>query len=172
MLVLTILALIAGLMIGLCIGLAMQSVSQDAIPADRSGVVNVLPDTKIEKRIQYSICGHTLCIPVDAHAFVGYTEEEMAQFYDDMRIDAFSAKQVLLQGSAVGFCPNHYVLCLLDGALFVCKTNTETLYFDKLQALSDTHLLHISDEMREALEIGVAFDSLAEINAYLENSES
>lgn len=172
MILLTILALAAGLVIGVFIGLAIDANEQTAEETGNTGVVSVLPGAVIEKYIRFDGCGHTLSVPVESRAFIGYTEDELAAFYDTGSVDSFSSTYAAISFVQVGYCPNHYVLGIVDGLLCVYRTSAETLARDIVQVIQAVDPLEFPEEERMLLETGVAFDTLEQIDAYLESVES
>ncbi len=169
---LTILALIAGTVIGLFIGLTIAEPDEPVAETGNTGVVSLLPGAVIEKYVRFESCGHTLCIPVESNPFVGYTEEELAAFYEDGTIDVFRSDYAAISFVHDGYCPEHYVLGLMDGLLCVYRTSAETFAREVVSVIQSVSVSEFTEEERAALTEGIAFDTLGEIDAYLENAES
>ena len=172
MILLTVVALITGIVIGLLIGLSVETHEEPAAEAGSTGVTSILPGAVIEKYIRFDGCGHTLSVPQESRAFIGYTEEELAAFYDAGTIDAFSSTYAAISFVQAGFCPNHYVLGSVDGLLCVYRTSAETLARDIVQVIQTVNPQEFPEEERALLGTGIAFDSLEQIDTYLENVES
>ena len=171
MLVLAAVALIAGLVVGVFVGLNLPK-EEDAAAAGRLGTRSVLPGTEIERQTAYTRCGHRQVEPIDPACFVGYTEEELAAFYRGDRISAFDGKRVVIDRTVEGCCPEHVILRLVNGAFTVGQTDPVTLTEQILHTLPLEETVTMTNEERSALTEGLVFDSLSDIDAYLESMES
>ncbi|MEG1525127.1 MAG: hypothetical protein RRZ24_03265 [Clostridia bacterium] len=173
MIVLTLLALTAGLVIGLCIGLSITKADGESKVAGNVGVQSILPTTKIEKQVYFTKCPHQMKVSIDANAFIGYTESELAAFYQAYHISKFNAAQTVLIQTVEGYCPDHFVLRMdADGTVYLYHTDPEQLKEMLVQAVNFDARSDINDEERTLLKNGLAFDTLKDIDAYLEGMES
>lgn len=173
-LVVTILALAAGIMIGLCIGLSMAADNQSLLlqPTGNVGMASVLPETRIVRHVRFESCGHEVLSEPPQKAFIGYTQTELESFYAPCVIGRFDGEQIEINQSMENYCPKHYVLKQEGEDLCVYRTESEHLTW-QLERVLDTELAAmLQDEMHEQLAKGIAFDSLSEIDAYLESIES
>lgn len=173
LLLVVVLALICGLFMGMAIGLAMQTEPADEA-RETSGTVfsSVLPTTQMTKSIRFASCGHILSTKIDARAFVGYTEAELAAFYTSSLIETFTVDRIVISTEHAGFCPNHYVLSTRDGVLCVYQTDSDTLTERIVQVLDHVDVAEFGEETRKDLADGIAFASTEEIDVWLENAES
>lgn len=140
------------------------STQEDAAAGARPGAETVAPDAKVVWVYQM-VCGHTAEVE-DAQPVIDKTRAELEAAYGAAAVESFSAKEVRLRLTSERFCPRHYVLYLENGALTVRKTD---------EALAEQVLLTLdvslpADAAAECAE-GLPFDSLEDINVYLEGLE-
>ena len=166
------LALIAGMTIGFAIGIAVEP-SQDSSETGSIGVISVLPETRIERVATFTRCEHTVRLPVETNAFIGYTREELAAFYADYEIERFDREQVVATQRVNGCCPKHLLL-REDGDGAVCIYRTEDAFFSEelVRVLPFEALASLPEDTRASLREGLVFDTFHDIDAYLENIES
>ena len=168
-LICTVLALIAGLLLGYVLqpseapGQSVQN-QAEAAPVDRIGVVSILPTTRV---------GHTVISTLEnASGFTGLTKTELADRYPKAIITSFSSDLVHIVERFEGYCPEHFVLLSAEeGMLKVMRMQAETLENVCVLEIPDA-LDGLDAETAEQLQQGEAFSSLDEINRYLENLES
>lgn len=172
LLLVAILALIAGANIGLAIGFAAAPAAESS-ETGNIGTASVLPDTKIERIVTFTRCEHTVSVPVQSNGFVGYTEEELATFYADYEIERFDSEQVIVTQRVDSCCPAHLLL-REDGDAALCVYRTDATFFSEelQQALPFEHLSALPEETRRSLREGVVFATLGDIDAYLESIDS
>ena len=136
------------------------------------GQLNILPDTTIVCNYNFSACDHTVTKSIDSLPYVGQTREEFLLEFRDAEIESFSSSAVRINSMVVGPCPQHIMLRADDtGQLNVYQTSEESLEIVGIQALP-MYAASFSQEVGEELYEGIVFDSIDEINAYLENAES
>lgn len=139
--------------------------------AGNIGAVSVLPSTEVQWRYLFSRCGHERK-DTGAKDVTGYTLPEIIAAYPDCRVTEMSAERAAIERILPEYCPDHYVLVWTEQeTLCVFQTDETTLETVELMQLS------ISPEsldaaLLEPLRDGMAFDSLVEINEYLEDAES
>lgn len=172
LLLVAVLALIAGTAIGLTIGLAVESPAESS-ETGSIGVASVLPDTRIERVVTFTRCAHTMTVSVESNGFVGYTKEELAAFYADYEIERFDRELVTITQLVDGCCPEHLLL-REDGDDALCVYRTDATFFSEelMRALPFDRLSALPEETRTSLREGIVFDSLPDIDAYLEGIES
>ncbi len=124
----------------------------------------VSPDAVVTWRYQMA-CGHIVEL-TDAQPVIGKTRLELEEAYGAEAVEAFSPEAVTLYFTSDNFCPEHYVLWLENEILTVRKTN-EKLAVEVLMTL-DVDLP--ADAAAECAE-GLPFDSMEDINIYLEGIE-
>lgn len=128
------------------------------------GEETVSPDAVVTWRYQMA-CGHIVEL-TDAQPIIGKTRLELEAAYGAGAVEAFSPRVVTLCLQSDRFCPEHYVLLLEDEALTVRKTN-ETLDVEVLLTLD----VELPPDAAEECAEGLPFDSLEDINIYLEGIE-
>jgi len=175
-------AALAALCIGILIGSTAfvpeeEQVPSPAEPAQEAesvgniGVMSILPDTDVVWKYRFAQCGHELTAE-NGVDLTGYTLADITAAYPDCRVTEMSAEHTAIERMLNEYCPEHYVLVWTEeNTLSVFHTQAETMLVEELMQLAldpgslDTALL-------EPLRSGMAFDSLMEINAYLEDAES
>lgn len=169
----SLIALAAGCALGVLVGLAIQAEEPETEPAGRIGVAAILPTTRMERRIAFQKCGHAKTDVLDAAAFVGYTKEELASFYQMCEVEAFSGERVVLTQRLDACCPDHVLLkARSDGTLSVYQTDAEFFIEQLIRVLTlDPEATIAADEL-SALQSGMVFDTLSDVDAYLESLES
>lgn len=176
-LVCTALALAAGLLLGLALTMAPAQQpgepAQDAAEVDRIGEPSILPETRVERDICYLGCQHRETVAVtDTSVLVGMTRQELAAYWPDAVVTSFTSELVRVVVSSEGYCPKHLLLqANAQGKLEVSQMQPDTLTMASVLEL-DVSLDGLGEEARDELQEGVPFDSLEEINHYLESMES
>lgn len=110
-------------------------------------------------------CGHTVEL-TDAQPAIGKTRAKLEALYGAEAVESFSAETVRMRLTSERFCPRHYVLYLENGELTVRKTDDALA----LQVLLTLEVDLPADAAAECAE-GLPFDSLEDINIYLEGLE-
>ena len=171
MLILAAVALMAGMVIGVFLGLNMPR-EDDAATVGRLGVRSVLPGMELERRITYTRCAHETVKQLDPAAFIGYTREELAAFYSGDAVVRFDEEGVVILHTVAGCCPEHVILHLGTDEFTVSRTDPESFSESLLHTLPLDEAVSLTAEERAALAEGLVFDTLGEIDAYLESMES
>ncbi|MGE5494324.1 MAG: hypothetical protein ACM3S4_03360 [Burkholderiales bacterium] len=135
-------------------------------------------DARIEKGAsvdwdyEYSMCGHHIYLHCEAdESIVGLTFSELQASSPDMRIVSFEPKKLTLKKSFECYCPRHYILRRLKDKLAVFRTVLGTP--DQEVCLEVPMLFSsINKDEQQALEVGKLFDSLENIEHYLENLDT
>ena len=173
MIALTVVALLCGMVIGLWIGLSIEPDGEQLAQTGNVGVASVLPTTRMARGVLFEKCGHTLDASLSTDAFIGYTQSELETFYPDASVVTFSAEQVYLRQSIDAFCPEHFELRLEeDGALCIFQTDPKLFTENLVQTLDAALVDDMSPSDRNCVRNGLGFDSLADIDSYLESAES
>lgn len=174
-LVCTALALCAGVLLGLALRLpaAAAEPSPEAEQVGSIGEASILPTTAVERQVCYLACHHTVeQVMGDTSPLIGMTRQELAAAYPDAAITSFTAERVRLVLSVDGYCPAHLLLRAdAQGTLAVWRMQEDALEMQPVLTLAAT-LDAFDGETAAALSEGVLFDSMDEINAYLESMES
>ena len=136
----------------------------EAAQVAQMGTVTVSPQAKVRWECHMA-CGHTVELE-DAQPIVGKTREEIETAYGPAAIIDFSADSVSLRLELTQYCPEHYLLKLENGVLTVRKTDSQL----QEQVLLTLDVELPADAAGECAE-GLPFDSLEDINVYLEGIE-
>ena len=110
-------------------------------------------------------CGHAVEFEAAQDA-IGKTRAELEAEYGIGSVESFSQQAVTMNVASEQYCPEHYVLLLEDGVLTVRKTD-ERLHEQVLLTLDVNLPIGAAAECAE----GMIFDSLEDINIYLEGLE-
>lgn len=168
-------ALVVGFGLGIAAGLILAKENENALLKEVavSGTPSVLPDTVMRRQYRFALCEHIITASIDTNAFVGYTKKELERFYspDEVRFDGDSS--VIVTHQVDGCCPMHYLLRADEtGRLCVYRTDADLFTTELMQRLSiDGEESPYGDDHAN-LQQGMVFDTLAEIDAYLESLES
>ena len=169
------LGLVVGVFFGLAIptGSAQQETPEpETAPVGRIGIVSIVPETALRFHHAFSGCAHGVDEMPSALPYVGQTREEFQTEFPDGRIDVFSASEVELFFVHIGACPQHVMLKAGDlGQLHVYQANSETLAVESLQSLP-LYAEAFDAGTAEELYEGIVFDTVDQVNEYLENVES
>ena len=172
LLLVAVLALVAGTVMGMAIGLSIAQPEESA-QTGAIGTASVLPDTRIIRNVTFTRCEHTLSMPVEAAGFVGYTREELAAFYADYEVMEFSGERVTIRQQVTGCCPEHLLLREDGDEVLSVYRMDETYFSEELQrVLPFAALSSLPEETRQNLRAGIVFATLRDIDAYLEGIES
>jgi len=120
----------------------------------------------------FSKCGHTLQLQEKDGPIADHGQSQTQAAYPNITIQTMNGEDGGLLYEVASHCPAHYVLILTsEGVLQVQQTNADTLAVETVMTLSlDVSVL--SRQVQDALQEGMVFDSLEQINKYLEDVES
>ncbi|MDL2258070.1 hypothetical protein LJC42_02790 [Eubacteriales bacterium OttesenSCG-928-K08] len=143
-----------------------------AQPVGQIGQVSILPTTQVEIRYTFLLCGHELEeVEIDG-SLTGCTLNEVYTRLPDARVVRLDAERAIIERELECYCPKHYVLYLNgEDALCVSHTDETDLGEENVQTLNYDCSALPFDVISE-LEMGLVFDGLEQINAYLEDVES
>ena len=165
--------LVAGGALGVFVGFALQNSDEEAAPTGHIGTKAILPTTHVERQVQFEKCGHTRSVLLDTNAFIGYTEQELADFYEACTVAAFSSERVTLTQELDACCPAHVLLQARgDGTACVYQTDAEFFIEQLVRVVALDVDRNMTPDEKEKLSQGVVFDTLADVDAYLESLES
>lgn len=129
----------------------------------------VAPDAKVEWIARFSKCEHEVALD-PAGEVAGKTRAEILRAYPEYTLALFGKEAVRLVRNVEGYCPAHYTLTLGEEALVITRMDLAALSEQEvMRVIVDPNAL--DEESRAALEAGVTFDSLEDINLYLEGAE-
>ena len=127
---------------------------------------------QVVQTLTYAPCGHAItrrqALPPE---LVGKTREDAAYVYESFRITGFSAEEIEMEQALDMFCPEHVVLMPNESGILCIFENR---YGDALALVREleTRLADLPDSYQEELRPGKGFDSLAELESWLESIES
>lgn len=170
-LICTALAILAGILIGVSIGIALTP-NDDGAAVAAMEMVSVGPNTAVRTRLKFDGCAHEYERLLDNARFVGATRQELLEHFPKHTIVRFSAEQVVLEQEIDGCCQRHYLLKLADnGGCAILKFDEEAMEMNTAVPI-DVDTDAFDETVLSELRSGVAFDSMDEVNAYLEGLES
>ena len=143
-----------------------------AAQVDTAVGVTLSADCQVVQHLTYTPCGHELTrrqpLPQE---LVGKGREEAEAAYDAWQITSFSAAELVMEQTLDLYCPEHQVL-MPDASGVLCIF--ENRYGDALALVRslDTPLSSLPESLQEELRQGKGFDSVEELERWLENAES
>ena len=143
-----------------------------AAQVDSAAGVTLAADCQVVQHLTYTPCGHELTrrqpLPQE---MVGKTRAEAEAAYDLWQITSFSATELAMEQTVDLYCPEHQVL-MPDASGVLCIF--ENRYGDALALVRslDTPLSSLPESLQEELRQGKGFDSVEELERWLENAES
>ena len=158
------LTIIAGILTGSA--LHRKNAEAPAKDASRLGEMSVLPDTRVRVLSHYR-CGHIKAY--ETQEYIGYTEEMLSKL-PGCTVDKMTKAEVVLIMSVDSYCDNHYILKSDEnGFLCVFSTDAES---KKAPIRLDINAKSLPQDEYSSLMQGIVFNSLEEINIYLEGIET
>ena len=139
---------------------------------DSAAGVTLAADCQVVQHLIYTPCGHELTrrqpLPEE---LVGKGRAEAEAAYDLWQITSFSATELAMEHTVEIYCPEHQVL-MPDASGVLCIF--ENRYGDALALVRslDTPLSSLPESLQEELRQGKGFDSVEELERWLENAES
>lgn len=119
--------------------------------------------------VHFSMCDHTVETE-SGGTLTGMTREEIEKVYPEYKLAFFDIENVRLVREVEGCCPEHYHAVMSGGTLIISKMDMETLSMKELMRIIPGEG-ELDSETTATLEKGALFQSLSEINAYLESIE-
>ncbi|MEL7609863.1 MAG: hypothetical protein AAGU74_10185 [Bacillota bacterium] len=140
-------------------------------PVGQIGEISVLPTTQIVWKYYFTLCGEEYESSVHPD-ITGLTLKDITDKYPGAKVLDMTSQKVVVQMRIDEYCPDHYVLVMTDqDVVCIFKTNPTTYESEQVMQLDiDTDALE--ESVRSALYAGIPFDSLEQIDAYLEDVES
>ena len=121
----------------------------------------------IIQEMRFQRCGHSVARRIEApKELAGKMFSEVKARYEEWQIEDFSPGSISMSREVMLFCPMHLVLTVNDAGEAVLTKNE---YGDgmAIQKTFDRRLDDLSEEKKEKLLTGIAFDSEAEAEAWL-----
>lgn len=146
--------------------------SPAAEPVGAIGEQSILPTTDVTIRYTFLLCGHTREKHETGGELTGYTLEDITEKYPDARVLELSAERAVIERELERYCPDHVAL-FVDGAGNLCISQTEETDFEAEKVTTLNYdISDLPEDVISQLEEGIVFDSLEQVNAYLEDAES
>ena len=162
--------------IGVLMAVGLTPRTQDApdaltqVGADTAA--RLAEDCQVIQTLTYAPCGHTVTrrqsLPPELR---GKTRADAEAAYDPFLITAFSAQALEMEQALDMYCPEHVVLMPNESGVLCIFENR---YGDALALVRELEtLLHdLPDSYQEELRPGKGFDTLADLEGWLESIES
>lgn len=146
-----------------------ESDSVQTVSTDRR--ITALKSTKVEWKLRFNGCGHYITLKSQGD-IAGMDKEEAKAAYSDYSAELFTSAYVSLVKDSDGFCPEHYVMLSgEDGDMLeVYKRNTQTLENEHITSI-DISPDRFAEDIAALQAGGLLFNSLQEINEYIESAE-
>jgi len=129
-------------------------------------------DCQIIQHLHYTPCGHEMTRRQNLPAeLAGQGREAVEAAYDQWRITEFSSKQITMEQQLDMYCSQHVVIMPDEtGVLGIF----ENKYGDALAYIRslETRLDALPEAIQEEIRRGKGFDTLAELEQWMENAES
>ena len=132
--------------------------------------IRLTEQAKLILHIRYTKCGHTIESDISDPELSNLTREELAAMFPDGTVTEFAADGAKINESIEGICSNHYILKYDEATQsFSVYRREETDQDLKLVTSFEGIDMPIVDE---ALKEGILFDSLEQIESYIEDIDS
>ncbi|MBQ9949360.1 MAG: hypothetical protein IJO93_01405 [Clostridia bacterium] len=164
--VIIILCCVAMSILCICVVLVVLTHKNNSKTTD--DVLRITADTNVCVVTKYS-CGHMA--QYTTSEYTGYTEDMLRQIAN-CKITCFSIDKVTMEFSTEKCCENHFLLMLAaENTLAIFSTDKKPLADAQImEIVFETSVISENEYMR--LKQGIIFDSLEEINSYIESMET
>lgn len=148
------------------------SPEQDAAQVHLDAAKTLAGDCTLLQQMTYAPCGHRitrrLALPAE---LTGKTLPDLSIAYDGWQISSFTPAEVHMSRTFSIFCPQHTVLLPDEGGMLCAWQNK---YGDALALVRqlDTSVGEMPDSVQDELRRGKGFDSLEELEKWLESAGS
>lgn len=120
----------------------------------------------------YDRCGHAVTRRVEADKeYRGATLQQMQEAYADWAITSFAPEEIVMSCHMPIFCPDHLVV-MPDGAGILGVYLNEYGQGYTLQKQLEAPLTDLPEDLLETVHLGLAFDSMKDVESWLETLES
>lgn len=146
--------------------------TEQSEPAGAGTQVKVAEGCELLQTLSYTRCEHTVTRRVAAPAeLYGKTLAEVEPLYDEWQITEFASKEIKMSQKPDLYCSDHVVL-LPNEAGILCVFQNK--YGDAMALVSEleTELSALPASMQEEVRQGLGFNSLVELEQWLEGAES
>ena len=124
------------------------------------------PEGKVYLQVHYTKCGHTVETDITDKEYIGMTKQDIADEFSNAELQSFSKDKAVLVVETPSICTLHFIVKYEEGKLNIYQPQGE----DAQPKLYKSIEMDTIDD--PALEEGVVFDSLEQVESYLENLES
>ena len=121
---------------------------------------------KVYLQVHYTKCGHTVETDVTDKEYIGMAKQDIADEFSNAELQSFSKDKAVLVVETPSICTLHFIVKYEEGKLNIYQPQGE----DAQPKLYKSIEMDTIDDA--ALEEGVVFDSLEQVESYLENLES
>ncbi len=144
----------------------------EAQPVGQIGKPSILPETEVKVNYEFMLCGHVIEKLQTGGPLTGSRLEDITKKYPDARVLEFDEAHVVITRELERYCPRHYIL-FIDDNNKLCILHTDEADFEKEVVTTLTYdVSALPEEVLLLLKEGMSFESLEEINLYLEDAES
>ncbi|MGI5849828.1 MAG: hypothetical protein ACOX8Q_07170 [Christensenellales bacterium] len=171
--------LLAGGLTGFILARNEPRVVKENGPSEQSSDLQVdVNDAKISKNAmvqwdyEYKMCSHHIYLrcQVDQN-MVGLSFSEFQEYYPDVRIVSFDTNELSLKKTFDCYCPDHYILKSYNQGLAIFRTilgsDEQEIYLE-----IQFNLQAVRDDEKQVLEVGKLFNSVDDLEHYIENIET
>ena len=121
---------------------------------------------KVYLQVHYTKCGHTVETDITDQEYIGMTKQDIADEFSNAKLQSFSKDKAVLVVETPSICTLHFIVKYEEGKLNIYQPQGEDA---RPKLYKSIEMDTIADP---ALEEGVVFDSLEQVESYLENLES
>lgn len=121
---------------------------------------------KVYLQVHYTKCGHTVETDVTDKEYIGMTKQDIEDEFSNAQLQSFSKDKAVLVVETPSICTLHFIVKYEEGKLNIYQPQGEDA---RPKLYKSIEMDTIADP---ALEEGVVFDSLEQVESYLENLES
>lgn len=151
--------------------LELQATLPPVQPVNASEVVLGV-DAEVESVTYYALCGHKEIKRLPAgKELIGKSRSDIEALYPDWTITDFTSDCVTIEHSVALRCPKHYILKSKDQGLSVYRTDAAKLEESEVASF-EMDVGNLPEDIQQMLSDGMVFETLGEIEAYLEDLDS
>ena len=159
------------------VGLSPREAEAPSTPPEISQVGSVSQDTvaqgcQLVQTLRYTPCDHEVTRRLEAPTeLIGKGRGDVEAAYDQWRVTSFAAQEITMEQQLDIYCAQHMVLMPDEtGVLGIF----ENKYGDALAFVRslETELAALPDAAQEEVRLGKGFDSLQDLEQWLESVES
>lgn len=125
----------------------------------------------VELHYNYKKCGHTIIVTKHLPLGKDYTDKYFEKNYTGSQVLELNKDKAILNIDVYQYCPNHFILMYRDGYIGIFKSATDKkdlVLYKKLKLSIDS----ITGKLQDNIKEGIAFNSLEDIEKFLEDYET